>query len=145
MKKARLLIALSVALLLGACASTPARRIQEHPDIYSKATPQQQALISQGRIAMGFSPAFVRLALGAPDQVTQQTNANGTEVVWHYIDYQNSSSIAFSAFPVFPYYGYPYYAGFAPVIVQTTPVAHEWMRVVFKNHKVTAINQDLKN
>lgn len=143
-------VLLASALLLSACA-TPATRIQQHPDIYARATPQQQALISQGRIGLGFSPAFVTLALGAPDRITERTDKTGTETVWHYVEYQyNDSFVAFGGYPFFPFYGGPYYGGpffggaFAPVIIQSPPTEHDRLRVVFKNHEVTSIEQAVK-
>lgn len=137
---------LASALLLSACA-TPATRIRQHPDIYARATPQQQALISQGRIGLGFSPAFVALALGAPDRITERTDKTGTETVWHYVEYQyDNSFVAFGAYPFYPYYGGPFFGDpFAPIIIQGPPTEHDRLRVVFKNHQVTSIEQVVKN
>ncbi len=139
MNKIHAAVLLASALLLSACA-TPATRIQKHPDIYALATPQQQALISHGRITLGFSPAFVTLALGEPNRVTERTDSTGTATIWHYVAYQNNDSIAaYGAFSFGSYYG-----PFAPIIVQSAPTEHDRLRVVFKNHKVTSIEQVVK-
>lgn len=139
----RLLMMLSAAVLLSACA-TPASRIKDHPDIYARATPQQQALISQGRIALGFSPDFVRLALGAPDRITQHIDEKGTQTVWHYEDQSGDTAVAGYAFS--PYFFDPFFGpAFTPVIVERSPRDRDRLRVVFKDDKVSVIEQVVKN
>lgn len=125
-----LLIILSASL--SACV-TPETRIREHPQIYARATPKQQSLISRGRIALGFSPAFVRLALGRPDRVTERTDSKGTEVIWHYV--------TFNDYTYYPYYPY-WYGPWPPFIVQAQN--HDWLRVVFRNNQVVAIDQQTR-
>lgn len=132
------LVALT-ALVLVACA-TPQRRIQDHPQIYAKATPEQQTLISQGRIAMGFTPEFVRLALGTPDRVTQHTDKTGTQTVWHYVDYRgNVTYVGAFGFggPWYPFYG-PF---FGPSVIVQQPRDDDRLRVTFDDGKVSDINR----
>lgn len=126
------LLLIVLSMLLSACAS-PEARIRQYPQIYARATPKQQLLISRGQIALGFSPAFVRLALGRPDRVTEHTDSKGTEVIWHYVTYN-----------VYPYYYSPYWYGLWPPVVVQPPVSeHDWLRVVFRNGRVISIDRQV--
>src|SRR5437667_9590990 len=67
---------LSVALTFGiavgimtltSCATTEAR-ISQHPEIYQRLSPTDQALVSQGQIRPGMTTDAVWLAWGTPDQ-----------------------------------------------------------------------------
>lgn len=134
-----LLMAFSVVLLSG-CA-TPATRIREHPGIYAKATLAQQSLISQGRIALGFSPALVKLALGNPQRITERTDEKGTEIIWHYLDYR--SVAPYSNYPYFPYCCGAVVAPWPPVVVVPNP-QRDRLRVIFRHRRVVAIEQELE-
>ncbi|MDE2149962.1 MAG: hypothetical protein KGJ55_09050, partial [Gammaproteobacteria bacterium] len=100
MRHIRLCWTLALCTVLVACATTPADRVREHPEVFSQATPEQQALIQKGRIGIGFTPPLVELALGKPDRITERTNQHGTETVWHYTESRGG------------YYGYPLYSPF---------------------------------
>ncbi|HEU0197369.1 MAG TPA: hypothetical protein VFQ88_09180 [Nevskiaceae bacterium] len=129
--------AIAVAMALAGCA-TPARRIKAHPQVYARATLQQQALISKGRIAIGFTPDFVRLAIGKPDRVTQRTTAAGTDTVWHYLDERSDVTyVGGFGFPLSPFFG-PF---FQPGILIAPAAAGDRLRVTFRNGRVTAINR----
>lgn len=131
------------ALGLVGCASTPASRIKDSPQIYGQATPQQQALISQGRIALGFPPAYVRLALGDPDRVTQHIDSKGTRTVWHYYDAQGDTELAGYAYS--PFFFDPFFGpAFTPIYVERPPESRDRLRVIFENDKVTSVEQVLK-
>ena len=68
--------------------TTPAMRIHEKPTVFSQLPPDQQSLVQQGKVAVGFSAEAVRLALGNPDRITiRQTSAARTEV-WYYMDFE---------------------------------------------------------
>lgn len=126
----------AAALALAACA-TPASRIRNHPDIYAQATPAQRALIGQGRIALGFRPEFVRLALGKPDRITQRTDTSGTEIIWHYT--QPQSTVVWSGG-----FGYPFYDPFfGPSIVAIPTSGNDRLRVTFRNDAVVSIDETL--
>ena len=56
-----------VALILTGCATTEAR-ISNHPEMYQRLSPRDQALVSQGQIRPGMSMDAVWLAWGSPDQ-----------------------------------------------------------------------------
>lgn len=143
-----LLVLLAAALT--ACAS-PQTRIEHHPEVFAKATPEQQALIKKGEIAVGFTPELVRLALGKPDRITERTDSHGTETVWHYVDY-SAASTGYAFYDPFwgPYWG-PYWGpsfwgpAFAPVyVVDNSGREHDRIRVIFRNGKVTAIERVVK-
>lgn len=160
-RSARLLLLwLAAALLLGACA-TPQSRIERDPDAFQSLTAEQQALVKQGRVAIGFSEAAVALALGQPQRVSQRTDEKGKSTVWRYVDYDNGTiSSGFGGF-----YGAGYYPGFAGFGAYGRPVGfyngfygpgittiytgnggveRERLRVVFVDGKVTAIEEELK-
>ncbi|TAM13030.1 MAG: hypothetical protein EPN63_01640 [Nevskiaceae bacterium] len=122
------------ALTLAACA-TPEYRIRNHPDIYAQATPAQQALIGKGQIGLGFKPEFVRLALGRPDRVSQRTDADGTEVVWHYAAPQ--STVVWTTG-----FGYPFYDPFfGPNIIAVPTAGNDRLSVTFRNNTVVSIDE----
>ena len=69
-------LALAAGLVLAGCA-TPEARIRENPAAFDRATPAQQELIKQGKVAIGFDEALVQLALGVPDRITDRTLHRG--------------------------------------------------------------------
>ncbi|MGA3007740.1 MAG: hypothetical protein ABSE59_07605, partial [Opitutaceae bacterium] len=73
--------------LLAGC-STPEMRIRANPTVFDRCTLQQQELIKQGRIAVGFDQEMVRLALGDPDRITTRTDASGESQIWIYVGYE---------------------------------------------------------
>jgi outer membrane protein assembly factor BamE (lipoprotein component of BamABCDE complex) len=129
------------ALALAACAS-PQSRIKEHPDLYAQLTPEQQALVQKGQIALGMSQDAVMLALGKPNRITERTDAQGTERVWHYTEYVDYGPayypVFYDPFFFYPPYG-PFYTGFAYPVQQE----RDRMRVIFKDNKVVAIEREL--
>lgn len=142
----------AATLVLTACA-TPASRIEKNPQLFAQATPEQQALIQQGQIALGFTADFVKLALGEPDRVTERVDASGTETVWHYLDADAYGPYAGGYYgpgwgPFGPYYG-PYFGpyGYWPPVnyVQAQPNDRDRVRVVFREQLVTSIERVLQN
>ncbi|HEU0273067.1 MAG TPA: hypothetical protein VFQ83_00885 [Candidatus Udaeobacter sp.] len=87
-----------VALFFTSCA-TPGARISQHPDIYQRLSPRDQALVSEGQIRRGMGPDAVWLAWGTPEQKIPGP-IRGSET-WVYIRYDTP----------FPSYGVPYYYG----------------------------------
>jgi outer membrane protein assembly factor BamE (lipoprotein component of BamABCDE complex) len=82
---------LCLALLAG--CDSPESRISSSPDIFARLTPDQQALVKAGQIAVGFSMDAVKLALGDPAHVTVNTDKEGQHEVWHYTTYEDSSGV----------------------------------------------------
>ena len=84
--------ALLGAALLAGCES-PDSRIRNSPDIFARLTPDQQALVKAGQIAVGFDMDAVKLALGDPTHITVNTDKNGQHEVWHYTTYEDASGV----------------------------------------------------
>jgi len=74
------------ALILTNC-STPESRISAHPEIFQSLSPQDQALVSQGKIREGMSQNAVWLAWGAPDQKATGTARGRAVETWIYNEY----------------------------------------------------------
>jgi hypothetical protein len=55
--------------------------------VYARLTPEQQALVRSGKVAVGFDMDSVWLALGEPDRVSIETNASGRHEIWRYVTY----------------------------------------------------------
>jgi outer membrane protein assembly factor BamE (lipoprotein component of BamABCDE complex) len=139
MKTLPQLILVFAGLVLCAGCSTPDRRIEKNPEAFNRCTPQQQELIKQGRIAVGFDQEMVRLALGDPDRITTRTDASGQSEVWHYVTFETDDGVLlYTGYyhhfrgPVF----YPYYLDYP------SRREHDRFKVGFKDGKVVAIEED---
>jgi hypothetical protein len=80
-----LLAALALVAIAG-CASTPTSRIADHKAAYNQWPPDVQAAVAAGKIAVGFTPEQVRIALGEPSRKFSRTTADGTAETWAYAD-----------------------------------------------------------
>jgi outer membrane protein assembly factor BamE (lipoprotein component of BamABCDE complex) len=83
--------ALCVALLAG--CDTPDSRIRSSPDVFARLTPDQQALVKAGQIAVGFGMDAVKLALGDPVRITLNTDKYGQHEIWHYTTYEDYQGV----------------------------------------------------
>jgi outer membrane protein assembly factor BamE (lipoprotein component of BamABCDE complex) len=147
MKTSRILILASAvvcsALFIG--CETPDSRIRNSPDIFARLTPDQQALVRAGQIAVGFDMDAVKLALGDPSRVTINTDNTGQHEVWHYVQYEDNQGVVIYTgyYHRWGGWGGPrfwgdvgYYNGY-PVHV------HDRIRVTFDNSKrVASIQQE---
>lgn len=134
------LLACACVLVLAGC-STPQTRIRANPEIFSRLTPEQQAMVRAGHIGLGFDFDAVKLALGDPDRITVRTDADGETVIWHYLTYEAGGRVLFTG-----YYhsgrawwggaAYPYYLDYPNRHV------HDRFRVQFRTGKVVAITQE---
>ena len=89
----RCLTPAAVLLLMAGC-STPADRIQKHQAAYNTWPADVQREVSAGRIAVGYLPEMVKVALGEPDGVFSVVDiANGPVETWSYLDHSPSWSI----------------------------------------------------
>jgi outer membrane protein assembly factor BamE (lipoprotein component of BamABCDE complex) len=95
MKTSRIILLSSslLCLALAAGCDTPDSRIRNSPDIFARLTPDQQALVKAGQIAVGFDMNAVKLALGDPTRVTVNTDKFGQHEVWHYTTYEDASGV----------------------------------------------------
>lgn len=133
----------SIALLLAVTfcgCSTPDARIRRSPELFARLTPGQQALVQQGKVAVGFSESAVLLAVGQPDRKWTRTDTTGTREVWSYTTWENDR-------------GQPLYQGWyhggadgSPFYYLNSPSRreHEYFKVVFGGDgKVAAIEEDI--
>jgi hypothetical protein len=92
------------AFIFASCSTTETR-ISGHPEIYQTLSPNDQALVSQGKIRSGMSQNAVWLAWGSPDRKIAGNMRGRSTETWVYVNY--------TTYP-YPYYGPgPYYgAGF---------------------------------
>ena len=70
------------------CASTPDSRIRAQPELFAGFPADVQAKIREGRIELGFTPAMVELALGAPYRRAVRQTAAGAAEVWLYCRFE---------------------------------------------------------
>ena len=81
----RVSVSLAVlALALAACA-TREGRIREQQDLFDGYPARVQQLIREGRVAPGFTPDMVLIALGDPDERSVLVREKGDTHVWGYV------------------------------------------------------------
>lgn len=126
------------ALLTSGCATTEAR-IRRSQAEFDRLNPEQQQLIREGKIALGFTPEMVALAAGEPDQRWVRTDASGRTEIWSYTRYTASDGV-----PIYTGY-YHRYRGAYPWLNDENTLAAaravEYFRVEFIEGKVTAVQQ----
>jgi hypothetical protein len=131
---------LALTMWLGGCAS-PDARIKRSPEVFARLSPEQQALVKEGKVAIGFDADAVRLAVGNPDRIWTRTDAEGTRELWSYTTWETDLGQ--------PLYRGWYHmnSGLYPLYYDDYPGRreHEYFKVVFgPDGKVTAIEQDLR-
>ena len=80
------IFALPFLLLLGGCASTPEKRIEQNQKVFDALPVAAQARIRGGQIDLGFTPAMTRIALGEPQRKLVRRTAEGSTEVWFYVE-----------------------------------------------------------
>jgi hypothetical protein len=136
------LVAAALAAIGLAGCDTPASRIRDNPGLFSSLPAQQQDLIKQGKVAVGFNMDAVRLALGEPDRVRTRSTADGNTQIWTYVTYETPEGMPLYRGWYHRYYMwgdpmYPWYDGYAG------RREHEHFRVVFnRTGMVTAVEQE---
>jgi hypothetical protein len=131
-------LALAAGLVLAGCVS-PETRIRQNPAAFDRATPAQQELIKQGKVAIGFDESLVQLALGVPDRITERTSAEGKSVTWHYVDYENyDGMVLYRGWYHRGFWGgpYAYYDDFP------NRRARDHFKLVFRDGKVVMIEEE---
>lgn len=129
------------ALLLVAC-STPTARIKRNQALFDSLPVSEQALIREGKVAIGFTSDMVKLAVGEPDQRWIRTDAEGQKEIWSYTTYDGADGA-----PLFrgyyhryhdgyPFYDDSFYRGYAR--------AREYFKVTFSGGRVTEVQQDAR-
>jgi len=81
----RLATLLSAAALAAAgCATAPSDRIAVHQAEFATWPPNVQALVSAGKVGVGFTAEQVAVAIGNPDFKTAAAGPQGVTEVWVY-------------------------------------------------------------
>lgn len=137
MKSLLTLLALASGLLLWSSCSTPESRIARQPEIFNRLTPEQQQLIREGRVGLGFDKDMVRLALGDPDRVRERIDQNGRSEVWSYVSYESNDGMLLYRGWYHRGWGHPFYPYYL-----TVPGRRERSRdeVVFREDRVVSID-----
>jgi len=138
-------LAVACVLVLFTGCSTPATRIQANPEAFARLSPQHQALVQAGQIALGFDEEAVKLALGDPDRRSRRVDADGETAIWHYVSYHHEGRILFTGYyhtsrrwwgwgPPYPYYlDYP------------AREVRDRFRVEFRGGRVAAISEEVSD
>lgn len=129
----------TAAVWLGGCAS-PETRIRRDPATFNRLTPEQQAKVKEGRVALGLDGAAVRLALGRPDRVVERTDASGTTEIWHYLTYDQPD--IFYVNRGWPHYHRRWMTGFEAVLISEPSYStRARAKVIFRGGVVVAYEE----
>lgn len=101
--------AIASALFVLVGCSTPETRINERPEVYRSLSPNDQALVSQGKIREGMSRDAVYLAWGAPNQRGEGRNRGKSVESWIYF---STTTTGYYSGGFGNGYGYGYGLGF---------------------------------
>jgi hypothetical protein len=137
----RLLCVGLIGLWLAGCA-TPDARIRENQALFDSLPAEAQAQIREGRVALGFTPQMVGLAVGEPDRRAVRTDATGRTVVWTYTRYEAADGL-----PVYTglYHRYdPGYRYYDRGFNTERTAAREYFRVEFVEGKVALVQQNVR-
>jgi hypothetical protein len=131
-------LALVTGLVLAGC-STPETRIAKQPELFNRLSPEQQQMIREGKVGIGFDMDMVKLALGDPDRVRERTDANGRSEVWSYVTYEGSDGALLYRGWYHRGWGSPYHPYY-----MTVPGRRERSRdeVVFREGRVVSVEQE---
>lgn len=133
----RIFFTLAALVFLAGCA-TPQARIDRNRALYDSLPGESQALIQEGRVAMGFTPDMVQLALGKPDRVYSRTDKSGTSESWAYTGYslRDGRRIYTGYYHSWYPWRYPYYLDYS-----SDYEVYERTKIVFKDGVVSSIEE----
>ena len=138
----RLAVALLAAVVFLAGCATHEARIKRNQEIFNTLAPVDQALIREGKVAIGFTQDMVRLAVGDPDQRWVRTDAQGQSEVWTYSTYDTRlGSPLYRGYYHQAYGGYPLYGD---VLYSADARARAIFKVTFFGGKVSEIEQQAR-
>lgn len=130
---------MAAALVCFSGCETTETRIKANPQLFSQLTPDQQQAIREGRVGIGFTPDMVKLALGDPDRVRIRTDAHGRSEIWNYVTYEGADGVVLYTGWYHRGWHNPYYPYYLDTPYRR---AHTRERVVFREGKVVAVEQD---
>ncbi|HYP18373.1 MAG TPA: hypothetical protein VEQ65_14270 [Opitutus sp.] len=133
------LMALLGGLALFAGCSTPESRIAQQPELFQRLTPEQQQMIREGRVGIGFDMDMVKLALGDPDRVRERIDASGRSEVWSYVHYEGSDGMMLYRGWYHRGWGSPFYPYYLNVAGRRERSRDE---VVFRDGRVVSVEQE---
>jgi hypothetical protein len=77
-------IVISVLVLTAGCASTPDSRIEEKRTLFDTYSEDVKSNLRLGKVAVGYDPEMVRIALGEPDETSTEISEAGETLMWGY-------------------------------------------------------------
>ena len=135
---------IALAFTLGACTSTPDSRIRRNQALFDSFTMEEQAMIRQGIVGVGFTPDMVSMAMGPADQVRTRTVSQGEQTIWVYNrwfrDYVGQQHLGFRRDVYFDHRIQSWRVFYTPVSASVFQERVEEVgRVVFMNGKVVSV------
>lgn len=130
---------LAAALVLAAGCAGPEARIRRNRAEFERLPVEAQAVIREGKVALGFTPEMVRLAVGEPDQRWTRTDAQGRKEIWSYTRFETAAGL-----PLFRGAYHEAAGGYACYDdgVRGTARAKEYFKVTFTDGRVSSVEQD---
>lgn len=131
----------TVVVLIGlAGCSSPETRIQRNPEAFARLSPEQQELVKQGKVAIGFDAEAVRLAVGDPDRTWTRTDAEGQSEIWTYTTYEDGAG-----HPLYTGWYHRYHYPSAGYYLNTpSRETREYYKVTFREGRVTTVEQETR-
>ena len=145
MKLFRSFLALSLGLVLAGC-TTVNDRIQQRSATFAALDAATQDRLRLGRVDLGDTPDMVYIAIGRPTKTTDVTTADGRESTWVYVSFYEE-------------YAGTRQTGYRRTVIEDKDTkrsfirvepayrdvyrqrADEYIRLIFKNGRVAAIEQ----
>lgn len=142
--RAPILFAALLVTLAG--CSTISSRIREKEAVFAALPPATQMEIRQGRVAIGFTPNMVYMAIGRPDEIRERVDPAGRETVWkyntYYDRYEGTVHTGYRRWVTWDPRLHAYRIHDEPIDANIyRPVRETFIRVTFRDGRVTAIDQ----
>ena len=132
-------VILLFSLLLIGCATTQSR-ITQHQEAFDQLSVERREMIVNGQVDIGFTPAMVYMALGAPHRKMLQKTLEGESTGWVYL---RTRTEFYSIDPAGILYCRRGRSSIAPM-TGTRQVPYEAVRVRFQNGGVVSIESQAR-